>query len=175
MLYHSIRGVASSLVPVMTGASSSGTSQLVSNLFYRLETGTLLTMGCLLPSTGRLVREFDRVHTSHIFDVKFDVARIVRSGSPVYSCPAQIHMMLLTLSSIAHLMIRRLSCLTSPRDFLPRPSSSRAARDDRCLLCIPRLSRFAIAFIVIPCHGISSVLYFVPSCATSLLVFIAFP
>lgn len=28
--------------------------------------------------TGKLVREFRNMHTSHIFDVKFDVARIVR-------------------------------------------------------------------------------------------------
>lgn len=29
---------------------------------------------------GKMVREFRNSHTSHIFDVKFDVGRIVRCG-----------------------------------------------------------------------------------------------
>jgi F-box and WD-40 domain protein 1/11 len=32
-------------------------------------------ISCLPP--GKLVREFKRIHASHIFDVKFDVSRIV--------------------------------------------------------------------------------------------------
>lgn len=34
---------------------------------------------CFLTCTiGKMIREFTNTHTSHIFDVKFDVARIVR-------------------------------------------------------------------------------------------------
>ena len=56
---------------------------------WDLRTGTLrfhAHLSCFLTiHIGKLLREFKGTHTSHIFDVKFDVARIVRCASLV--CP----------------------------------------------------------------------------------------
>lgn len=39
----------------------------------------LLGPGLTSPMLGKLVREFKNIHTSHIFDVQFDVTKVVRS------------------------------------------------------------------------------------------------
>ena len=63
----------------MTKVWSCGTSVVVSTLFL-LEYCSGFRYWCNVDSftTGKLVREFKQAHTSHIFDVKFDVTRIVR-------------------------------------------------------------------------------------------------
>ena len=44
-----------------------------------------LLIQCGLTVAGKLVREFKQAHTSHIFDVKFDITRIVRYVVKLFS------------------------------------------------------------------------------------------
>jgi hypothetical protein len=73
--------------------------------------------GCLSEqffSTGRLIREFKDSHTSHIFDVKFDARRIVRSVAVFLSFAVGILCSLFFgLDSVRH-TTARLSCWISP-------------------------------------------------------------
>jgi hypothetical protein len=70
---------------VMTRLSNCGTSEAVQIFVYAFTNAYLMT--CFI---GKLIREFKNTHTSHIFDVKFDVARIVRFISLTCFMPSSL-------------------------------------------------------------------------------------
>ena len=70
--FHLTRAVVVWLVQVMINLSNFGTWVVVRKNALILITCTTYSV------SGKLVRDFKGIHTSHIFDVKFDMSRIVR-------------------------------------------------------------------------------------------------